>query len=357
MHARMALWLNRRWYDKPGLLRLLAPLSALLAAIVGYRRRRAQATALPALRAPVVVVGNLTAGGSGKTPFVAFLAQRLLARGRRPCIVSRGYGGAAPSYPRLVTSASDPRLCGDEPVELARATGCPVIVDPLRINAARWGIELLGCDVILSDDGLQHYGLPRNLEVLVVNARRGFGNGRLLPVGPLREPLARARSVDLIVEVGNGKTDAPMTCIAELKGIPKIVCHLIPDRLVNLRTRDNISKLKPWPLRPPDAEVIALTGIADPDGFYADLTSLGCKFTTQTFADHADYAELQFDFKASEVIVTTAKDAVKLRPLLDSLAGDWWVLERRVEIDEQDQLQLDTLLRELFHNIRSSEVP
>jgi tetraacyldisaccharide 4'-kinase len=356
MYARLVLWLNRRWYGKPGLLRLLAPLSMLFAAIVRYRRRRAQAATLPALRAPVVVVGNLTAGGSGKTPFVAYLAQHLLARGRRPCIVSRGYGGAAPSYPRLVTPASDPRLCGDEPVELARATGCPVVVDPMRINAARWGIELLGCDVILSDDGLQHYGLPRNLEVLVANAQRSFGNGRMLPVGPLREPLARARSVDLFVEVGDGKTDAPMACIAELEGIPKIVCDLIPDRLVNLRTHHTISELKPWPLRPPGAEVIALTGIAHPDGFYADLTNLGCKFTTQTFADHADYAELQFDFKPSEVIVTTAKDAVKLRPLLDSLTGDWWVLERRVEIDTQDQLQLDNLLREIFRTTRSCEI-
>jgi tetraacyldisaccharide 4'-kinase len=194
-------WLERHWHKVTPLSFLLLPVSGVFRLIVAARRAFYRAGILRAVRlpVPVIVVGNLTVGGTGKTPLVQWLVGFLRVRGLKPGIVSRGYGGRH-AEPRAVTAGSDPRECGDEAVMLARCCNTPVWIGRNRAAAAR---ALLGaspeCDVIVSDDGLQHYGLARDVEIVVVDGRRGAGNGHMLPAGPLREPIGRLKCVDAIV--------------------------------------------------------------------------------------------------------------------------------------------------------------
>ena len=157
------------------------------------------------LPVPVVVVGNLTVGGSGKTPLVIWLARFLREQGWRPGIVTRGYGGRAARWPQTVTPESDPESVGDEPVLLAREAGCPVVADPDRVRAAERLVRL-GCNIVVSDDGLQHYRLARDFEIAVIDGARRFGNGRCLPAGPLREPVSRLNEVQARVTLGEAQT-------------------------------------------------------------------------------------------------------------------------------------------------------
>src|SRR5690606_8303930 len=191
---------NRVWYERSAWSGLLAPLAWLFAWLVRARQRLYRSAILKRKRAPVpvVVVGNVTTGGTGKTPVTLWLAERLKERGLKPGIASRGYGGRAGSAPLHVNDASDAATVGDEPLLLARRVVCPVVVHPERAAAAGLLAEM-GCDVVLLDDGLQHYRLERDFEIAVVDGARGFGNGRLLPAGPLREPVERLESVDRVL--------------------------------------------------------------------------------------------------------------------------------------------------------------
>jgi tetraacyldisaccharide 4'-kinase len=257
------------------------------------------------LAAPVIVVGNVTVGGTGKTPLVIWLAGRLRAAGHRPGIVSRGYGGRARYWPQQVRPDSDPAAVGDEAVLIARRTGCPMAVGPDRVAAAEALLAHTDCDVILADDGLQHYRLRRDIEIAVIDGRRRFGNGRCLPAGPLREPAGRLRRVDF--RVCNGDPEEGEYGMA-----------LTGDEAVSLADpaqRRTLSSL-PQPLH-------AVAGIGHPERFFDALAARGLECDNHAFADHHPYAAGELDFDAAATVLMTEKDAVKYGRHAD--ARHWYV--------------------------------
>jgi tetraacyldisaccharide 4'-kinase len=298
----------------------LYPVSLLFRALVALRRAlyRAGLTRSQELTVPVVVVGNLTVGGSGKTPLVIHLASTLRARGRRPGIVSRGYRGDADVVAEVIW-ASDPAVVGDEPVLLARRAGCPVFVGRDRLAAAR---ALLAahpdCDVLLSDDGLQHYGLKRDVELAVFD-ERGIMNGWCLPAGPLREPLARLAQVDALILNGTAVSPAPTL------GRPVFSMRVQGERFYRLD--DPRSTCGAADLAGGDLHAVA--GMGAPQRFFDTLRALGLRVSEHSFADHHEYRAGDLAF-AGGALLTTEKDAVKLAHL--SLPLPVWVLPVTAEV-------------------------
>ncbi len=289
----MRAWLERVWYgEEPGGAWLL-PLALLFDLVVRLRRLAFRQGWLSSGHpgCPVVVVGNLTVGGSGKTPLTVWLASALAARGLKVGIASRGHGGTARG-PLEVTAASDPAVVGDEPVLLAHRTGARVVVARDRLAAARQLAPHV--DVILADDGLQHYRLARDLEILVIDGRRRFGNGRLLPAGPLREPLSRAGSVDIVV----------------LNGAParsgEFSMALAPQAVVEFATGAR-TPLCAWRGR----LVHAVAGIAAPARYFATLRGAGLMPIEHPLPDHARIAPGDVSFGDGLPVLMTEKDAVK----------------------------------------------
>ena len=321
---RAAALLARVWYAPKAtpLAQSLRPLSwvfGMLAALRrgAYRRHLLRRVRLPV---PVVVVGNITAGGAGKTPLVAALVEALRARGRHPGIVSRGYGRCTRGA-RAVHAEDDARDTGDEPLMLV-ATGVPVWVGADRSAAAQ---ALLAThpdvDVIVSDDGLQHYALARDVEIAVVDAARGLGNRLLLPAGPLREPPSRLASVDAIVCVGTGA--------AQPNGQPTsrtFAMRLEPLAWRNLA--DPALAFDAGTLRDPTA--VAIAGIAHPDRFFEALRAQGFAGRTRAFADHHAYSRHDVAFPGARAVLMTQKDAVKCRAFADLRM---WMLPIRACVD------------------------
>lgn len=299
---------ERLWYGPGRPLRVLAPLAWMYRSIAEHRRRaawQAQALALPV---PVVVVGNITAGGTGKSPLTAWLVAELATAGWQPVILSRGYGGKAGQYPLEVDGGTAPSEAGDEPVMLAASTGCPVIVDPDRRRAADHALARKLGNVLVCDDGLQHYRLPRDLEIAVFDQRRGLGNGALIPVGPLREPVTRLDSVDFVIVNGAQPGAGPM---GEFAGFEHPAIHgmaLEPTALVNLRSREirPVSDLRGRTVR-------AVAGIGNPERFFETLRGLDAEVVEAAFPDHHRFRETDLGADGAELIVMTAKDAVKCR--------------------------------------------
>ncbi|WP_346839969.1 tetraacyldisaccharide 4'-kinase [Microbulbifer sp. SAOS-129_SWC] len=321
-------WFNKRWYPSEGRdssLPLLAPLSALYGA-VSQRRRDASRDNPPApLPVPVIVVGNITVGGAGKTPLVAELARWLSERGRTPGIVSRGYGGRAKQYPYQVTAQSHPLESGDEPLMLHLLTGLPVMVSPHRAEAARALIDYHNCDVILADDGLQHYQLWRSMEICVVDGQRGLGNGKLLPRGPLREPLDRLNSVDLVV--ANGEPEAHVR--AQCGDALQYTMTLQPSAWHQFNL-DQTSTLK-LTSGPEPGPVHGVAAIGNPQRFFRELHQLGYRVTEQAFADHHQFSAQELHFDGETPVIMTMKDAVKCR---DFWQSHWWALEVRAQLPD-----------------------
>ncbi len=293
---------------------LLFPFSLIFKALVAVRRGCYRLGLLhrERLPVPVVVVGNITAGGTGKTPLVIHLALTLRAGGRHPGIVSRGYGGNR-SHVREVAGESDPKVVGDEPLLLARRASCPVFVGRDRVAAAR---SLLAshpdCDLIISDDGLQHYRMERDVELALID-ERGVMNGWTLPAGPLREPVSRLAQVDALVLNGTAVSPAPTFSGATFS------MRLLGDRFHRLdqpMTSCSAADLAGLNLH-------AVAGIGSPEHFFGHLTGMGLAFSAHPFADHYDYCAEDLQF-AGEAILTTEKDAVKLARL--SLSLPVWVL-------------------------------
>ncbi|MDZ7853351.1 MAG: tetraacyldisaccharide 4'-kinase [Halomonas sp.] len=290
----------------------LRPLEALYRLIV---RRRAEAYAAGRRSVwqapvPVIVVGNITLGGTGKSPLVAWLVRFLAERGWSPGILSRGYGGRSDRYPLLLDADTPVAACGDEPRMLADQTGTPVVVDPNRVRGAR-RLLAAGCDILIGDDGLQHLALGRDLELAVVDGRRGFGNGRCLPAGPLREPLTRLESVDAVVING------------EPAFVPPAGAHGMTLAPSAWRRLGDGRRVPPTPL-PFSGPVHAVAGIGHPARFFATLEELGVESITHAFADHHRFTAADLDFADQRPVVMTAKDAVKCRGLAPV---DTWVLE------------------------------
>lgn len=275
------------------------PFAGLFRLLVGVRRFAYQAGWLRAhrLAVPVIVVGNLTVGGTGKTPVTAWLVELCRAAGFRPGIVSRGYGGRPSPAPRLVSPSDDARDVGDEPLLLRRQTGAPVCVHVDRVAAGRQLLEL-GVNVVIADDGLQHYRLHRDLEIAVLDGVRRLGNGFMLPAGPLREPAARLESVDLVLVNG---------------GVARVGEHALESRISGLRALDGGAGCGLEALRGQAVRTVA--GIGNPARFHAQLAAAGLKIQPVAVPDHGrvDLAALSRD---SDVpIVMTEKDAVKYAPV------------------------------------------
>jgi tetraacyldisaccharide 4'-kinase len=289
--------IERHWYRHSLLSAALLPLAWIYCLLVLLRRGlyRLGLLRVERLPVPVVVVGNLTVGGTGKTPLVIWLARFLADHGFRPGIVTRGYRGQSAEWPRQVLADSDPRDVGDEPVLLARRAGCPVMADPDRARGAHKLVADHGCTVIVSDDGLQHYRLGRDIEIAVIDGARRFGNGHCLPAGPLREPVWRLRSVDARVTLGD---PAPGEW-----GM----------RLVNSGLQT------PTGVLPPDAwkgvRVHAVAGIGHPARFFDQLRGLGMEVIEHPFPDHHAYRPEDYDFEGEEPVLMTEKDAVKCERL------------------------------------------
>jgi tetraacyldisaccharide 4'-kinase len=292
-------FLDRCWYGRGSGCFLLRPLSFLFFIVVQLRRRfyRWRWFTVTRLPVPVIVVGNLTVGGSGKTPLVLWLIDRLRAAGWRPGVVSRGYGGSFEGT-AAVGPHSDPARVGDEPVLIARRGGCPVWVGRRRVEAAQ---ALLAAhpevNVMVADDGLQHYALGRDMEIVVMDGGRGFGNGHLLPAGPLREPASRLREVDALVVNGGGSECFPSAA-------PVFDMVLRGRRFWNLRQ----------PEQERDASLLtgetlqAVAGIGNPGRFFAHLEALGLRVAAHPFPDHHEFRP--GDLPAGTVLMTE-KDAVK----------------------------------------------
>jgi tetraacyldisaccharide 4'-kinase len=330
MSPRLAERLPRLWYRRglAPVLFFLLPLSWLFGVLSAVRRLayRCGLVRTERLPVPVVVVGNLIAGGAGKTPLTLWLVEALRANGWQPGVVSRGYG-ADISVPRLVDPASTASECGDEPLLLARRGGVPVAVGRDRAAAARTLLAAYpACNVIIADDGLQHYRLARDVELAIFDGR-GAGNGHLLPAGPLREPLCRLREVDAVVLNG----------VATLPEIPAgVPCHVM--RLAGQRffalsdpgRHCGASDLAGKTLH-------AYAGIGDPPRFFRHLESLGLSFAAHSFPDHYQFQAADFVPASGGVVLLTEKDAVKCAGLFD---GEAWVLPVSAEIDA-DQLEAD----------------
>lgn len=308
------------WQRVTGLTLVLLPFAALFALVSGLRRGLFRFGLLPANRlpVPVIVVGNVTAGGTGKTPFVLWLVRQLQEQGCHPGIVTRGYR-ARDAGPAAVAADDDPTRAGDEPVLLARRSGVPVWRGVDRGRAAR---ALLAahrdCDVIVSDDGLQHYRLARDLEVALIDGARGFGNGLPLPAGPLREPVSRLSRCDFVV------VKAPRTATIAWNGAA-VDMHLHGTRFVNLVDPESST----GPEQMADREVHAVAGIGEPKPFFAALRALGLTIVEHPFPDHHRFVATDFGFGADAIVVMTEKDAVKCRSFA---SRTWWTLPVDAEL-------------------------
>ncbi|MBA2350656.1 MAG: tetraacyldisaccharide 4'-kinase [Burkholderiales bacterium] len=301
----------RTHWSRIGFAHLLSfPASLLFRALVALRRLLYKTSLLKTvmLPIPVIVVGNISVGGAGKTPLVMWLATRLAARGMRPGIISRGYGGKLRG-PYQVNRESDPRLVGDEPVLLAQRTACPVWIAHDRVAAAaRLLQQHPGCDVLIADDGLQHYRLGRVIEIAVIDAASGLGNRLMLPAGPLREPASRLRSVTAIVVNGNGVDSKPEQSPVSLRP-PIYPMTLRGAELGNLLNPD--ARIPVLSLR--GLRVAALAGIGNPQRFFDHLAQLGLDFTAYPLPDHHVFSAGDLEIPDFDAIVMTEKDAVKCR--------------------------------------------
>jgi tetraacyldisaccharide 4'-kinase len=335
-------WVHRVWYEGGRGYWILLPLSGFYWCIITLRRLL-YSFALPSARdvgVPVVVIGNITAGGTGKTPVCIWLARALSERGFKPGIISRGYGGSKSASPMRVDAASDPATVGDEPVLLAKNSGCPVAVDRNRVEAA----EMLvadGVDIIISDDGLQHYKLKRDYEICVVDGARWLGNRFVLPAGPLREMASRLLDVDQILINGRLRDEHVCESSKEQNAIE-----------FSLRAND-VARINGSLTRPierfADTTVHAVAAIGNPGRFFDMLRGHGIQVIEHAFPDHAVIERAALKFKDDFNVLMTEKDAVKFASGLgdrywyvpvdlemdDSLAGPWLAqIESRMK-DEQ----------------------
>jgi tetraacyldisaccharide 4'-kinase len=302
-------WYQGRWW-----LLFLLPFSYLFRGLAQWRRRKQQALARPAA-VPVVVVGNISLGGTGKTPLLIALVEELRKRGLNPGVVSRGYGGRAPQYPFVVRPDSDVKFSGDEPLLIAMESNCPVVVSPNRNEAVNELLKQFDCDVILSDDGLQHYQLHRDIEICVVDGQRGLGNGQCLPAGPLREPALRLQDVDWVIV--NGDLSKPLA--AQASANEYVTMRVEPVRWLELSSNQSVAIVD----QVFDKPLKAMSGIGNPQRFFDTLSVMGLQAENHIFSDHYAYSPDDLAFADDSTLLMTSKDAVKCR---DFVKPDWWSL-------------------------------
>ncbi|MDP4030466.1 MAG: tetraacyldisaccharide 4'-kinase [Gallionella sp.] len=386
--------LQYHWYRITPLHLILLPVSLLFRALVALRRALYRSSILQShqLAVPVIVIGNISAGGTGKTPLTLALAQQLAGRGWHPLIVSRGYGGTA-QQPQQVNADSDARQVGDEPLLMARRNLCPVWIGKDRAAAAQAALQAHPqCDVVLCDDGLQHYRLRREAEVAVVDGERGIGNGFMLPAGPLREPVSRLKTVDAVVVngvqspspasgggergvehktgfesarppssptlpplAGEGSKTAASRIESGTRGLPGSAQAAINAYQYEMRLSGEVF----YNLLAPDKTAAAghfhalnnhaVAGIGHPQRYFRHLQSLGVPFTPHAFPDHHSYSANDLAFAGCDALLLTEKDAVKCAAFADER---YWVLRVEAQIDPA---LVDHLLRKIeFHGRKTA---
>ena len=330
---RVQAWFNRIWYERAAPPAWLRPFAAFYGALAALRRfaYRSGWRRVARLSRPVVVIGNITVGGTGKTPLVIWLAAKLAERGYRPGIVTRGFGGSA-GGPRQIGKADDPLVVGDEALLMVRRTHLPVAIGRNRPAAAQILIDS-GCNVIVSDDGLQHLALPRVCEIVVIDAARGFGNGVLLPAGPLRETPARLGSVNAVVT--NGTSDRYSGKAFRM--------HLHGDRAIALCGGAT------QPLAAFSGMTVhAVAGIGNPERFFSMLRGSGMRVLPHPRADHAPIGSAELNFGDQRAVLMTEKDAVKCAAFG---TGQHWSVPVDVVFDEADG---DALLQLVLQSIEDA---
>ena len=332
------------WYQNKKWIWWLLPLTLLFWLVSRVRRLCYQKGWVESVKvsAPVIIVGNISVGGTGKSPLTGYLVSQLKQRGYRPGVVSRGYGGQSDRYPLIVDEESSAAMVGDEPLMLYQMTRCPVAVDPVRSRAAMKLCKEFDCDVVICDDGLQHYAMARDIEICVIDGKRGLGNGFLLPAGPLRESSRRLTDVDFIVVNG----------VRESLHQPSIENHgsvfemsLKPQALVNLFDKRKLAVDELHGLA-----IHAVAGIGNPERFFLALEALGAEVVPHAFPDHYQFSRDDFMFDGDLPVVMTHKDAVKCLTLYsDSKPDNLWYMPVSAEFDNQFIEELCQQLAEASH--------
>lgn len=319
----MQEFIQNAWRRKDAIFYVvLVPLSWLFVLITALRRKLYQFNILKsyALPVPVIIVGNINVGGSGKTPVVIWLVEQLKKNGYKPAVISRGYGGSV-SLPTSVDANSQANVVGDEPVLIASRAQCPVWVGAGRVHVAN---ELLKaypeCDVVISDDGLQHYRLKRDIEIAVVDADSSKNNARPLPAGPLREPLERLNTVDAVIYNGQKSAHESVDSAYQMQ--------LVGQQFYNLADSNMTATASDFKQK----SVKALAGIGKPERFFEHLRKLGLTFASVSFDDHYAFTAQDLAKIDCDVLIMTEKDAVKCKPFAQP---HHWVLPVEAEIDAQ----------------------
>lgn len=290
----MSTFFNQLWYGDRSLAQwFLYPFSLIYRLVITLRRFYLQCFWQKPCPVPLIVIGNISVGGVGKTPLVIELALRLKEKGLNVGIVSRGYGAQMKHFPYEVQLSDKASLVGDEPLLIAQKTQCPTVIAPQRTAAVDYLLKKYHCQIILSDDGLQHYKMARTIEIVVVDGTRKLGNGLCLPAGPLRESAARLKQADFIV-VNEGTWNNAYSM------------HLIPTSLVQLSTLNLV------PIESLSGDIAAVAGIGNPQRFYSTLTQLGIKFTPYSYPDHYQFKPEDLECEEN-IVIMTEKDAIKCR--------------------------------------------
>lgn len=328
MTKKFTRWLQDAWYKEMYISAAFMPLSMLYDDAMRFRSflYRIGVKKKTKLAVPVIIVGNITVGGTGKTPLIIWLARVLREQGYKPGIISRGYGGNAEQWPQWVDDNSNPQLVGDEAVLMAKRTDCPIAVGPERPNNGQLLIDKANCDIILSDDGLQHYALERDIEIAVIDGQRRFGNGYTLPCGPLREPISRLLTVDLVIVNGTAVEENEFSMAIE------------GDVAVNLVTKEE-KLLADFHFIP----CHAVAGIGNPDRFFELLKNKKIASENHAFPDHYKFTADDICFKDDKSILMTEKDAVKCS---DFATEKHWFVPITAKPEQQFVDKLLTLIKE-----------
>lgn len=318
--------IERAWYDKSGWLVLLWPLALVFQFLVSVRRKLQTPTERPAAHTvPVVIIGNISVGGTGKTPLLIKLVKHFKAQGYTPGVISRGYGAKGATFPLQVDDDTDVNRCGDEAKLIQQRADCPIVIDPDRENALQYLLAHNSVDLVFCDDGLQHYKLHRDIEIAVVDGKRLFGNGFCLPAGPLRERPGRLQTVDFVVV--NGEPVKQLPALEQAT-----VMRIEPRFLVNMRSGER-RPLAGAPFSMGNV-VQAVAALGNPERFFTALSKLPYEVKEFPFPDHYSFSESDFDsgkLDPHQPIVMTEKDAVKCQSFA---RANFWSLSVEVTLSD-----------------------
>ncbi len=328
MKQKISRWLQDSWYKEMYISSTFMPISMIYDDVIRFRAflYRIGIKKKTKLTVPVIIVGNITVGGTGKTPLILWMARLLREQGYKPGIISRGYGGNAESWPQRVDEKSDPALVGDEAVLIAKNADCPIAVGPERVKTAQMLLDKSSCDIILSDDGLQHYALARDIEIIVIDGQRRFGNGYVLPCGPLRESTARLHTVDLVIVNGEAEEDNEFSMTME------------GDLAINLVSKEQ-KLLADFSWIPSHA----LAGIGNPTRFFDLLENKSIKIEKHAFLDHYKFTAEDISFNDDKPVLMTEKDAVKC---VNFATDKHWFVPIKAKPQQQFIDKLLTLIKE-----------